>query len=93
MNQAVLSALAATKITCAELKLMGRSGCFQDAKRCHGSPEEGQSAATGVNVLVTAGAKAEKVATLIVASAEPGGRSSALEVPHADADTQELGSY
>ena len=33
-------------------------------------------------MLVTAGAEAEEVAELVVRSAEPGGRSWALEAPH-----------
>ncbi len=36
----------------------------------------------GGDVLVRAGAEAEEVAELIVAAAEPGGRSRALEAPH-----------
>ena len=46
---------------------------FQEAQHCHGSPEEEQPAAIGGDMLVTAGAEAEKVAELIVASAESGG--------------------
>ena len=38
--------------------------------------------AIGRNVLVVAGADAEKIAELIVAAAEPGSRSRALEAPH-----------
>lgn len=48
---------------------------FEDAQHDHGSAEGEQSAASGGNVLVVAEAEAEKVAELIVASAEPGGRS------------------
>ena len=38
--------------------------------------------ATGGDVLVRAGAGAEEVSELVVASAEPGGRSGALGAPH-----------
>ena len=60
----------------------GRSSGLQDAQHGHGSPEKEQPAAIGGNMSVMAGAEAEKVAELIVAAAEPGGRSRALEAPH-----------
>src|SRR5688500_1320767 len=60
----------------------GWSSGFQDAQYGHGSPEEKQPAAIGGDMLVTAGAEAEKIAELVVAAAEPGGRSGALETPH-----------
>ena len=49
------------------------SSGFQEAQHRHGSPEEEQPAAIGGDMSVTAGAEAEKVAELIVASAEPAG--------------------
>jgi len=52
-----------------EVRLCG----FKDAQQGHGSAEEEQSAASGGTMLVVAGAEAEEVAELIVASAEPGG--------------------
>src|SRR3954447_1576082 len=55
---------------------------FQDGQHRHGAAEEVESAAIGGNVLVVAGARAEKVAEFIVSPAEPGGRSRALEAPH-----------
>src|SRR3954468_8373825 len=55
---------------------------FQDAQHGHGPPEKEQPAAIGGNVLVRAGTETEKVAELVVAAAEPGGRSRALEAPH-----------
>jgi hypothetical protein len=60
----------------------GWSSGFQDARYGHGSPEEKQPAAIGGDMLATAGAEAEKIAELVVAAAEPGGRSRALEAPH-----------
>ena len=59
----------------------GRSSGLQDAQHGYGSPEKEQSAAICGNVLVVAGAEAEEVAELIVAAAEPSGRSRALEAP------------
>jgi len=47
------------------------SSGFQEAQHGHGSPDKEQPAAIGGDMLVTAGAKAEEVAQLIVASAEP----------------------
>ncbi len=49
------------------------SSGFQDGPHRHGPAEELQSAAAGGNVLVVAGARAEEVAKLVVASTEPGG--------------------
>src|SRR3954447_9845196 len=60
----------------------GPSRGFQDGQHRHGAAEELESAAIGGNVLVVAGARAEKVAEFIVSPAEPGGRSRALEAPH-----------
>ena len=47
------------------------SSGFQEAQHGHGSPDKEQPAAIGGDMLVTAGAEAEEVAELIVASAEP----------------------
>ena len=46
---------------------------LQDGQHGHGPPEELESAASGGNMLVVAGARTEKVAQLIVSPAEPGG--------------------
>src|SRR4051795_13022490 len=59
-----------------------RSSGFQDAQHGHGPPEKEQPAAIGGNVLVRTGAEAEEVSEFVVTSAEPGGRSWALEAPH-----------
>ena len=79
---AVLSALAPASIACAELKPVHGQAASKMRQHGHGPPEKEQPAAIGGNVLVGAGAEAEEVAELIVASAEPGGRSRALEAPH-----------
>src|SRR3954462_157157 len=55
---------------------------FQDGQHRHAAAEEVESAAIGGNVLVVAGARAEKVAEFIVSATEPGGRSRAFEAPH-----------
>src|SRR3954468_20188222 len=55
---------------------------LQDGQHGHTPPEVEQSASVGGNVLMVAGARAEKVAQLIVSVTEPGGRSGALEAPH-----------
>src|SRR3954464_10353944 len=55
---------------------------FQDGQHRHGAAEELESAAISGNVLMGAGARAEKVAQFIVSPAEPGGGSGALEAPH-----------
>jgi hypothetical protein len=47
------------------------SSGFQEAQHGHSSPDKEQPAAIGRDMLVTAGAEAEEVAELIVASAEP----------------------
>src|SRR3954469_16035748 len=59
-----------------------RSRGFQDGQHRHGAAEELESAAIGGNMLVMAGAEAEKVAQFVVSPAEPGGRSGAFEAPH-----------
>src|SRR3954452_12379703 len=64
--------------TCGDVPSRG----FQDGQHRHGAAEELESAAIGGNVLVVAGARAEKVAEFIVSPAEPGGRSGAFEAPH-----------
>src|SRR5215212_443236 len=46
---------------------------FQDGQHGHGPPEMEQPAPVGGNVLMVAGARAEKVAELVVGLAEPGG--------------------
>jgi len=46
---------------------------FQDAQHGRHATEKLQSAATGGNVLVMAGARAKKVAEFVVGPAEPGG--------------------
>src|SRR3954451_15926963 len=58
------------------------SRSFQDGQHRHGAAEELEPAAIGGNVLVVAGARAEKVAEFIVSPAEPGGRSGTFEAPH-----------
>src|SRR3954454_18029902 len=55
---------------------------LQHAQHGHGAAEELESAAIGGNVLMVAGARAEKVAQFIVSATEPGGQSRALEAPH-----------
>ncbi len=45
---------------------------FQDGQHGHGPPEVEQSLAVGGHVLMVAGARAEKVAQLILGPAEPG---------------------
>src|SRR3954454_578567 len=59
-----------------------RSSGFQEAQHGHGPPEKEQSAAIGGNVLVRTGTEAEEVPEFVVTSAEPGGRSRALEAAH-----------
>src|SRR4051794_17319702 len=49
------------------------SRSFQDGQHGHAAAEELEPAAIGGNVLVMAGAEAEKVAEFVVGSAEPGG--------------------
>src|SRR5215208_5934653 len=61
--------------TCGDVQSCG----FQDGQHRHGAAEELESAAIGGNVLMVAGARAEKVAQCIVSPAEPGGRSGTLE--------------
>jgi hypothetical protein len=46
---------------------------LQHAQHGHGAAEELESAAIGGNMLVMAGARAEKVAEFIVSATEPGG--------------------
>src|SRR3954465_7999906 len=55
---------------------------LQNGQHGRGPPEVEQSAAVGGNVLMVAGARAEKVAEFIVSATEPGRRSWALEAPH-----------
>ena len=55
--------------TCGDVPSRG----FQDGQHRHGAAEELESAAFGGNVLVMAGARAEKVAQFIVSLTEPGG--------------------
>src|SRR4051812_28831313 len=45
---------------------------FQDGQHGHAAAEELESAAIGGNMLMVAGARAEKVAQFIVSPAEPG---------------------
>ena len=51
-------------------------------RRRFGSPEKEQPVAIGRNVLVRMRAGTEEVSQFIMAAAEPGGRSWALEAPH-----------
>ena len=55
---------------------------LEDAQHGHGPAKKEQPAAVGGDGLVVAGAEAEEVAELVVTSAEPGGRSGALEALH-----------
>src|SRR3954464_7974587 len=55
---------------------------LQDGQPGRGPLEVEQSAAIGGPMLMVAGARAEKVAQVIVNPAEPGGRSRAFETPH-----------
>ena len=54
--------------TCGDVPSRG----FQDGQHGHGPPEVEQSLAIGGNMLMMAGAEAEKVAEFIVGPAEPG---------------------
>jgi hypothetical protein len=49
------------------------SRSFQDGQHRHSAAEELEPAAVGGNMLVVAGARAEKVAEFVVGLAEPGG--------------------
>src|SRR4051795_12607767 len=55
---------------------------LQDGQHGRGPPEVEESAAIGGNMLVMAGAEAEKVAQFIVSATEPSGGSGAFEAPH-----------
>ena len=55
---------------------------MQDGQHGRGPPEVEQSAAIGGNMLMGAGAEAEKVAQFIVSATEPGGSSWAFEPAH-----------
>src|SRR3712207_7300784 len=55
---------------------------FENSEHTAGTPEVKQATAAGRDVLVVAGARAEEVAKLVVASAEALRRSEALEAPH-----------
>src|SRR3954453_8590868 len=57
--------------TCGDVPLRG----FQDGQHRHGAAEKLESAASGGNVLMVAGAEAEKVAQFIVSATEPSGWS------------------
>ncbi len=55
--------------TCSDAPLCG----FQDGQHHHTPPEVEQSASVGGHVLVMTGARAEKVADLVVSATEPSG--------------------
>jgi hypothetical protein len=55
---------------------------LKDVQYRYRAAEELESAAVGGNMLMLAGAGAEKVAKLIMTPTEPGGRSGAFEAPH-----------
>ena len=69
----VLSGLAPASIARAGDEADPGSSGLQDGQHGRGPPEVEQSAAVGGNVLVVAGAEAEKVAQVIVSATEPGG--------------------
>ena len=61
-----------------EFRLRG----FQDCERSSRATEVKQAVAAGGDILVVAGAGAEVVAKLVIASTEPLGGREALEAPH-----------
>jgi hypothetical protein len=61
-----------------EFRLRG----FQDCERSSRATEVKQAVAPGGDILVVAGARAEVVAKLVIASTEPLGGAEALEPPH-----------
>ena len=66
-----------------EFRLRG----FQDCERSSRATEVKQAVAAGEDILVVAGARAEMVAKLVIASTEPLGGAEAFEPPYTSCST------